>query len=250
MIIRNLTDSTIHVNVGNNDLQDSTDESTWVTVAARRVAEITPDRQPFGREQLEDLLARGAISVVSEDPYDPFVWRRLSLLNNWTDPDDPNLLGARGTGFRLVPRFADTTSSGTEWYDDGTSVGVFQDVNFTGTDVRLTVSPPDRLNVVIEAERFIDRTSITTASYNVGATDTLVAVNHTAGPVTVNLPAASTAGRQVIVKDETGTITPARRLTISAQGGDTIDGDPSVELKTAHVAVRLYSDGGTAWYIL
>lgn len=72
-------------------------------------------------------------------------------------------------------------------------------------------------------------TTVTTTNYQIGRKDYYVGVNHTA-PVTITLPSLNLkAGRQVVVKDETGHCN-VNNITIVAPNGDMIDNNTSAVL--------------------
>ena len=62
----------------------------------------------------------------------------------------------------------------------------------------------------------------------------------------------SAAGKTYIIKDEGGAAgSTINRITVSVDGpsGDTIDGQASVVISSAHGAFSLYSDGSSNWYV-
>jgi hypothetical protein len=76
--------------------------------------------------------------------------------------------------------------------------------------------------------------------YTLTDTDNIILVNTTVGAVTLTLPpAAGNAGRTYTIKLSTA----VNRLTIVADGSETMDGHTTLRLETAGQAVRLVSDG-------
>jgi len=65
----------------------------------------------------------------------------------------------------------------------------------------------------------------------------------------VTLPAASAinAGRELIIADESGTVTATNTLVITRAGTDTIDGATTETINVAYGARRLTSDGVSKW---
>ena len=56
-------------------------------------------------------------------------------------------------------------------------------------------------------------------------------------------------GRVVFVKDETGLASALRTITVTGQGGETIDGAPNKVIIVPYGVLRLYSDGAN-WFVL
>ncbi len=83
--------------------------------------------------------------------------------------------------------------------------------------------------------------------YSVAATDEVILVTTGGSGYTVNLPAASTAGRKVlIIKADSG----AGAVTVSRAGSDTIEGATSKTVSSQYGKVGLVSDGTSTWYDL
>lgn len=80
--------------------------------------------------------------------------------------------------------------------------------------------------------------------YTVLTTDQFLAVDSTAGAVTIKLPNAPTTGRSIIIKDKTGTATGANAMTITTVGGTvTIDTLTSQTSNTAFQSTTVVFDG-------
>ncbi len=89
--------------------------------------------------------------------------------------------------------------------------------------------------------------------YNVANGDYIVALNQAFamdGNVNVILPNAATqpVGRVVSIKDQSGSLTGARTITVSAAVG-TIDGMIDNELSSPYSAITVYSNG-VEWFTL
>ena len=93
------------------------------------------------------------------------------------------------------------------------------------------------------------RTAVTAATYTLQLSDYYVGVDSTANPVTLTVPAASTAaeGQTFAVKDEGGQAA-TNNITISRSASDTIDGDISILIESPYGSVMLYTDGAN-WFI-
>jgi hypothetical protein len=85
-------------------------------------------------------------------------------------------------------------------------------------------------------------TSVTTATYTVLSTDTILGVNtSSAKTITLPAPSASQNGRVITIKDSTGTAA-TNTITISASSS-LIDGATSVVIRKNYGALQLFSDG-------
>jgi len=96
-------------------------------------------------------------------------------------------------------------------------------------------------------------TKVTTSPYTVQSYDAIVGVS-ASSYVSITLPAASSTkeGTTVIIKDEfdiTRAISSNTHIALSGNGGDTIDHQSTYSLEGDHVAVSLYCDGDTKWFI-
>ena len=94
---------------------------------------------------------------------------------------------------------------------------------------------------------------LTAASYTVQSYDSIIGVSSSAY-VSINLPGAAGqgAGRTIIIKDEyqvTRTQAGSTHIAITASGGDTIDHQSTYVIEGDSVALTLYSDGDTKWFI-
>ena len=78
-------------------------------------------------------------------------------------------------------------------------------------------------------------------NYTVSPADDIVGISALTASRIITLPAASKAGRQLTIKDETGACTATRTITV--QG--TIDGSSNIVLSTAYAKVVLYDNGST-----
>lgn len=78
----------------------------------------------------------------------------------------------------------------------------------------------------------------------------IIAITGGTFPKTVTLATADViAGKQITVKDEAGTVTLNRDITIATQGAETIDGAASVVITADYGQITLYSDGSN-WFTL
>lgn len=87
----------------------------------------------------------------------------------------------------------------------------------------------------------------TNTNYSVTSDDYFVVVS-VASKTSVTLPAASDAGRGRVVVVKAGTAAPD--LTVSASGGDTIDGDAWQKLLSDYASETYVCDGASDWWII
>lgn len=126
--------------------------------------------------------------------------------------------GTSGTAYAGFASFDSTSFTVTDGF-----------VQFTGT------SAPGPLNV----------TSVTNAlsPYTVLNTDQFLAVNSSAGAVTIRLPNAPTTGQQFTIKDSNG-VSATHNISITTVGGVvTIDGATTYTLNTNYTSVTVIFDG-------
>jgi hypothetical protein len=95
------------------------------------------------------------------------------------------------------------------------------------------------------------QTRVTTTPYTVSGTDRVLNCN-VAGPLTINLPAASTRGGLAItVKDVSGNAS-VNNITVVPTGGETIDGQANIVLRANYGSVTIvpFTDGvGVGYFI-
>lgn len=98
------------------------------------------------------------------------------------------------------------------------------------------------------------KTTFSNADYTVLVTDKIVAqIGTMSAARTVTLPAASAypAGEELVISDQSFTVTKEFKITISRAGSDTFnDGNTSIEITQKGGVVRLVSDGTSKWDIL
>ena len=97
----------------------------------------------------------------------------------------------------------------------------------------------------------IVRTTVADLAYTVLTTDHLVVYTSITATRIVTLVAAATAGagKTLIVKDESGSVTPAIKITVDGNGAETIDGAVSKDITVAYGVLRLYCNG-TNWFTI
>jgi hypothetical protein len=94
------------------------------------------------------------------------------------------------------------------------------------------------------------RTTVNNAAYTILATDKVVAQTGTMSAARIfTLPAAVDypAGEELIVIDQSGTVTSTNKISVSRASADTIDGLTSVDIILPYGNLRLISDGVSAW---
>ena len=93
-------------------------------------------------------------------------------------------------------------------------------------------------------------TRITTSTYSVLDTDYRLGIRYTlTGSCTLQLPDIFTYGeRELRIKDEEGNA-DTNNIIVSASAGDLIDGSTALTLDRNYIAISLYNDGISNWYI-
>ncbi len=88
------------------------------------------------------------------------------------------------------------------------------------------------------------RNGVADANYTATAADEIVALTSLTAARTITLPSAGSlpAGKQLIIKDESGSCSGSNTITVAG----TIDGATNYVLSSAYASLRLYSNG-TAW---
>lgn len=92
------------------------------------------------------------------------------------------------------------------------------------------------------------RTAVTSATYTVTTTDYLLSCNRV-GTIAITLPAASTVGRVIAVKDAGGHA-GTNTITITPAGADTIDTNANVTITQNFNSLTLIADGTSNWEII
>lgn len=96
-----------------------------------------------------------------------------------------------------------------------------------------------------------NRVTTSGPTYNAASTDGIIGVDVTGGPVTINLPDASTIanGCTMIINVEQGNA-GTNNVTINAAAGDTFDGTgaTSLVISFAQGQFKFYSDGADGWF--
>ena len=90
---------------------------------------------------------------------------------------------------------------------------------------------------------------LVSSTYTILSTDYLVGVNTSTSTCSITLPSVSTttAGRTLVIKDETGNAT-ANPIHISASSGEAIDGLSVFTIDSDHGAITLYCTS-TGWHV-
>jgi hypothetical protein len=126
--------------------------------------------------------------------------------------------------------------------DDGREyVYIYDGDNFLWIEPTMT---PTTYSAVVSST-----TSVTGSAYTAGDLDFYIGVN-APNPVTVTLPVNPVAGREIIVKDESGHAGDGvhRRITVVGANGATIDNDTSAIINLNNAGLRfIYRDG---WRII
>jgi len=94
------------------------------------------------------------------------------------------------------------------------------------------------------------RATLVSSNYTVQSSDYIIGADVSGGSLTITLPPVSstTAGRTIIIKDETGN-SSTNPIYINCAGSDTIDGDNSITIESDHFAIAIYCTS-TGWHII
>ena len=121
------------------------------------------------------------------------------------------------------------------------------------TDANAISAVEGEATLVLGGSISIKRTAIDSGDspYTLAANDRYVASNSTAGAITVNLPAAATAGagRILDIKDSHRQST-ANNITIDGSGAETIDGAATHVIASNGASVTIVCDGVSNWEII
>jgi len=96
-------------------------------------------------------------------------------------------------------------------------------------------------------------TSVNNTAYTILTTDRFVAQTGTMSAArTFTLPAASSVkgGIEIVIADNSGTVTSTNKISVTRNGSDTIDGATSKDITAAYGILRLISDGSSKWKIV
>lgn len=95
----------------------------------------------------------------------------------------------------------------------------------------------------------VERRTVADAAYTILSSDKYVALTSITTARVFTLPAANsvTAGYELIVADESGSVTAINTLTINRAGSDTVNGATSDVMTSAYGSRRLFSNGSNAW---
>ncbi|HRH68809.1 MAG TPA: hypothetical protein PLB89_04810 [Flavobacteriales bacterium] len=138
---------------------------------------------------------------------------------------------------------------------------IVQDGVITGTDniarYRVKVGTGAAYNSTLFADlgqhvglRIDQRSTFSNAAYAcTGVERYLAQIGTLSASRTVTLPAANAvqAGHEIIVADESGTVTTTNTIVVDRAGSDTINGATSVTISAAHGWRRFVSDGTSKW---
>lgn len=112
----------------------------------------------------------------------------------------------------------------------------------------LNIYSKEEVNIKIN-----NRVTVSNVNYTILATDKVVAQTGTMSAArTFSLPAASTveAGAEIIIIDESGTVTSTNKIIVQRNGTDTIDGQTSVDMVKGYGVIKLICDGSDSWKII
>jgi hypothetical protein len=167
------------------------------------------------------------------------------------DADTPIIVGNNGIvdSFSISAWTGSITMAGDITLSGGGSI-------LTSSNGDLTFTPHGTGQVVADGpldakeSQFVNRTTVNAATYDLLISDYILHVTYTAtaAVTSLTLPTAQTTdGRAIIVKDA-GLNASVNNITIDTEGGQTIDGSPTLVISTDGEWVVLYSDGSN-WFI-
>ena len=125
----------------------------------------------------------------------------------------------------------------------GTNAGT---IRWTGSDLEVYKSSAWASLTAVSTTR--NRTAVTT-HFTASTSSDILGINASA-PLGIRLPAASTLsnGQTFLIKDEGGNV-GTHNVEVSVTGADTIDGSSSVTLNIDDIAINLYTDGASKFFI-
>lgn len=97
------------------------------------------------------------------------------------------------------------------------------------------------------------RTAVSNADYTILVTDKVIAQTGTMSAArTFSLPSAASfpAGEELIIIDQSGTVTPTNKIIVTRNGSNTIDGATSKDITAAYGFLRLICNGVDSWKIV
>jgi Major tropism determinant N-terminal domain len=96
------------------------------------------------------------------------------------------------------------------------------------------------------------RTAVPDAAYTALVTDRMIAYTTLTASRVVTLPAAASypTGTRLLIVDETGNCSVTKRLTLTPNATDTIDGAASAVINVAYGYIGIESNGAGAWTII
>jgi len=150
-----------------------------------------------------------------------------------------------GDGSEALPAFTfiNDTNTGINRGASGDTMAFI-----TGGTTRVALSDANTIvaNTLRNDSARVVARSTTSSDITLGANAHFVEVNTSGGDRTITMPAASTAGRVIIIK-KTST---SNTLTVNAGGGDSIDGGSITTLSGSLQAYTLIADGSNTWRII
>jgi len=90
---------------------------------------------------------------------------------------------------------------------------------------------------------------VNTTPYVVLATDSYIAVNCTAAPITIQLPDVAVLGKSYTIKDLNGDSATNNITVTTVTGATNIDGNSTYTINTSYQAINIMGGFGAAWEI-
>lgn len=202
------------------------------------------------------VLSSGNVGIGTTTPTSPLtIDGHVDILNGLLKLDGVNRVVngyfVAGNGDAVDPTYTFASDNATGIFRPATGIMGFS----TGSTERMRIDASGRVGVgttspnsVLHVAGPVSTAFATkTASYTIGASDSVIAGNATGGAFTVTLPTAvGIAGRQYTIKkiDSSG-----NAVTVDGAGSETIDGAATVALTTQWARTTIVSNG-TNWLII
>lgn len=167
---------------------------------------------------------------------------------------------ATGTGTLSIGAGKTATVSNTLTFTgtDASSVafGAGGTVLYTSTGLQASNNLSDVASVITSRSNLkVDsRTAAADTAPTVGSTDYMIAYTSLTTNRTVTLPAASTftAGRRLVIIDESGSSSSSKQISLAPNGSDTIAGSNTTQviINIAYGRIEIESNGTNGWFVV
>jgi hypothetical protein len=183
-------------------------------------------------------IANGGTNATSFTNTDGVIYFDGTQLSSTAVGTAGEILTSQGAG--MPPIFAASTASTTFDADTGSATPSAGIININGDSAAITTSASGN-TVVVHFTPFIR--DVSTTPYTVVGIDFFLAVDSSAGPITVNMPNTTTTGRVFVVKDWKGQAN-INNIIITTPGGVALfDGFTAYTMNAQYQSVNLIFDG-------